>query len=94
MEVFVLCNCIYKVFKKEIVLTNLENAIKNYKLVSNDKQLDIFLNPKLIEYIESHMKIFKKKFLWKQFILLNIKPDKTLYAHEFKIYSITKKQYI
>jgi len=83
-----------KVFKKEIVLTNLENAIKNYKLISNDKQLDIFLNPKLIEYIESHMKIFKKKFLWKQFILLNIKPDKTLYAHEFKIYSISKKQYV
>ena len=83
-----------KVFKKEIVLTNLENAIKNYKLVSNDKQLDIFLNPKLIEYIELHIKIFKKKFLWKQFILLNIKPDKTLYAHEFKIYSINKKQYV
>ena len=83
-----------KVFKKEIVLTNLENAIKNYKLVSNDKQLDIFLNPKLIEYVETHIKIFKKKFLWKQFILLNIKPDKTLYAHEFKIYSINKKQYV
>ncbi len=83
-----------KVFKKEIVLTNLENAIKNYKLVSNDRQLDILLHPKLIEYINTHIKIFKKKFLWKQFILLNIKPDKTLYAHEFKIYSINKKQYI
>ena len=83
-----------KVFKKEIVLTNLENAIKNYKLNSNDRQLDIFLNPQLIEYINEHIKVFKKKFLWRQFVLLNIKPDKTLYSHEYKIYSKNKKEYI
>jgi ribonuclease G len=83
-----------KVFKKEIVLTNLENTIKNYKLNSNDRQLDIFLNPQLIEYINEHIKVFKKKFLWRQFVLLNIKPDKTLYSHEYKIYSKNKKEYI
>ena len=83
-----------KVFKKEIVLTNLENTIKNYKLKSKDKQLDILLHPQLIEYINEHIKVFKKKFLWRQFVLLNIKPDKTLYKHEYKIYSIKKKEYI
>ncbi len=83
-----------KVFKKEIVLTNLENTIKNYKLTSNDKQLDIFLNPKLIEYVEDNIKVFKKKFLWRQFVLLNIKPDKALFEHEYKIYSKNKKEYI
>jgi len=83
-----------KVFKKEIVLTNLENTIKTYKLNSNDRQLDIFLNPELIEYINKHIKIFKKKFLWRQFLLLNIKPDKTLFEHQYKIYSKSKKEYI
>ena len=77
-----------------MVLTNLENTIKNYKLTSNDKQLDIFLNPKLIEYVEDNIKVFKKKFLWRQFVLLNIKPDKTLFEHEYKIYSKNKKEYI
>jgi len=83
-----------KIFKKEIVLTNLENAIKNYKLTSSDKQLDIFLHPELIEYINLHIQIFKRKFLWRQFVLVNIKPDKALYKHQYKIYSINKKQYI
>ena len=83
-----------KVFKKEIVLTNLENAIKNYKLTNKDMQLDIFLNPEVIEYIEEHVKVFKKKFLWRQFVLLNIKPDKSLFKHQYKIYSKTKKEYV
>ncbi|MFL2988229.1 S1 RNA-binding domain-containing protein [bacterium] len=83
-----------KVFKKEIVLTNLENAIKNYKLTNKDMQLDIFLNPEVIDYIEEHVKVFKKKFLWRQFVLLNIKPDKNLFTHQYKIYSKTKKEYI
>ena len=83
-----------KVFKKEIVLTNLENAIKNYKLTNKDMQLDIFLNPEVIDYIEEHVKVFKKKFLWRQFVLLNIKPNKNLFTHQYKIYSKTKKEYI
>ena len=83
-----------KVFKKEIVLTNLENTIKNYKLNNKDMQLDIFLNPEIIEYINEHVKVFKKKFLWRQFVLLNIKPDKKLFTHEYKVYSKDKKEYI
>ena len=83
-----------KVFKKEIVLTNLENTIKNYKLNNKDMQLDIFLNPEVIDYINEHVKVFKKKFLWRQFVLLNIKPDKKLFTHEYKIYSKDKKEYI
>ena len=51
-----------KVFKKEIVLTNLENAIKNYKLTSKDKQIDIFLSKELMEHINEHIKVFKKNF--------------------------------
>ena len=83
-----------KVFKKEIVLTNLENAIKNYKMTSKDKQIDIFLSKELMEHIDEHINIFKKKFLWRQYVLINIKLDKSLSAHEYKIYSKTKKEFI
>ena len=75
-------------------LTNLENAIKNYRLKSNEKKIDIFLHPELIEYINDNIKIFKTNFLWKNFVLINIKPDKTLYKHQFKMYSVNKKEYI
>ena len=83
-----------KIFKKEIVLTNLENSIRIYKMQSKEKQLDIFLHPELIDYINEHEKTFKTSFLWRNFLLLNIKPDKSLYKHEFKIYSLKKKQFI
>ena len=83
-----------KIFKKEIVLTNLENAIKNYKMTSKDKQIDIFLSKELMEHIDEHINIFKKKFLWRQYLLINIKLDKSLNAHEYKIYSKTKKEFI
>ena len=90
----VISNGTGKVFKKEIVLTNLENAIKNYKLTSSDKQLDIFLHPELIEYIDKYKKIFKTSFLWRNFLLINIKKDKSLYKHQFKIYSPKQKKII
>jgi ribonuclease G len=83
-----------KVFKKEIVLTNLENEIRTYKMQSKEKQLDIFLHPELIDYINKYEKTFKTSFLWRSFLLLNIKADKSLYKHQFKIYSIQKKQFI
>jgi len=83
-----------KVFKKEIVLTNLENAIKTYKTQSKEMQLDIFLHPELIEYINKYEKTFKTSFLWRSFLLLNIKPDKSLYKHQFKIYSPKTKTFI
>ncbi len=83
-----------KVFKKEIILTNLENAIKTYKTQSKEMQLDIFLHPELIEYINKYEKTFKTSFLWRRFLLLNIKPDKALYKHQFKIYSPKTKTFI
>ena len=83
-----------KVFKKEMILTNLENKIKNYRLKSNEKTIDIFLHPELIEYINENIKVFKTNFLWKSFLLINIKPDDALYKHQFKLYSPRKKQYI
>ena len=61
---------------------------------SKEKQLDIFLHPELIDYINKYEKTFKTSFLWRNFLLLNIKADKSLYKHQFKIYSIQKKQFI
>ena len=83
-----------KILKKEIILTNLENIIRTYKNQSKEKQLDVFLNPELIKYINEYEKYFKRSFLWRNFLLLSIKPDKSLYKHEFKIYSPKKKQFI
>ena len=90
----VISNGTGKVFKKEIVLTNLENMIRTYKIQSKENQLDIFLHPELIDYVTKYEKTFKTSFLWRNFLLLNIKPDKSLYKHQFKIYSPKKKQFI
>ena len=83
-----------KIFKKEMILTNLENTIKNYKLKNKERQIEIFLHPELIDYINENIKVFKNNFLWKNFLLVNIKPDKNLFRHQFKMYSPKKKQYI
>ena len=83
-----------KILKKEIVLTNLENEIRTYKLQNKDMKLDILLHPELITYINKHVKIFKTNFLWKNFLLLNLKADKSVYKHQFRIYSPSKKTFI
>ena len=90
----VISNGTGKVFKKEIVLTNLENVIKNYKIRTKEKKLDIFLHPEVIDFIDNNAKTFKTSFIWKNFLLLNIKPDKSLYKHEFKVYSPKRKEFI
>ena len=79
-----------KIFKKEIVLTNLENSIRMHKIQTKENTLEIFLHPELIEYVNKHEKTLNQVFLEK-FLLLNLKPDKTLLKHEYKIYSPKKK---
>ena len=69
-------------------------GLLNYKLKNKERQIDIFLHPELIEYINENIKVFKNNFLWKNFLLVNIKPDKNLFRHQFKMYSPKKKQYI
>ena len=61
---------------------------------SKEKKLDILLHPELIDYINKYKKYFKASFLWRNFLLINIKPDKTLFTHEFKIYSPNTKTFI
>ena len=63
-------------------------------MISKDTHIDIFLSKELMEHIDEHINVFKKKFLWRQFMLINIKLDKSLNAHEYKIYSKTKKEFI
>ena len=58
-----------KIFKKEIVLTNLENSIRMHKIKTKENSLEIFLHPELIKYINKYEKNFKSSFLWRNFII-------------------------
>ena len=85
---------IFHVEKPDVEGYKVEIKVVSTSQTNEESQLDIFLHPELIDYINEHEKTFKTSFLWRNFLLLNIKPDKSLYKHEFKIYSPKKKQFI
>ena len=89
-EECVTCNGSGLILSKESMLIQIETWIKRFKTKFSDRRLIIYLHPDEANYILTEKKQFIKNLLFKKWMLINIKPDKTLDLNNFKIYS--KKQ--
>ena len=71
-------------------LIEIETWIKRFKTKFSDKRLTIYLHPEEARYILKEKKQFIKNFLFKNWMLINIKPNNELSLNTFMVYS--KKQ--
>ena len=89
-EECVTCNGSGLILSKESMLIQIETWIKRFKTKFSDRRLIIYLHPDEANYILTEKRQFIKNLLFKKWMLIDIKPDKTLDLNNFKIYS--KKQ--
>ena len=89
-EECITCNGSGLILSKESMLIQLETWIKRFRTKFSDKRLIIYLHPDEANYILKEKKQFIKNLLFKNWMLIDIKPNSELALNNFMIYS--KKQ--
>mgnify|MGYP006089019997 CR=1 FL=1 len=89
-EECVTCNGSGLIFSRESMLIRIEAWIKKFSSKFTDKRLIVYLSPKEANYILKEKKHFTKNFLFKNWMLITIKPNPELELNNFVVYS--KKQ--
>ena len=89
-EECVTCNGSGLILSKESMLIQIETWIKRFRSKFSDKRLVIYLHPDEVNYILKEKKHFIKNLLFKNWMLIEVKPNSELALNNFMIYS--KKQ--
>ena len=84
------CNGSGLILSKESILIEIETWIKKFRTKFSDKRLIIYLHPEEAKYILKEKKQFIKNFLFKNWMLIDIKSNSELSLNTFIVYS--KKQ--
>ena len=79
---------------KETLLTNIEAWLKSFKAKSRDRRFAIYLNPKSYQYLIDTKHSELKGFMWKNWLLIELKIDEELSPHEFKVFSKRRKKFV
>ena len=86
------CNGLGRVRSKDTNLTNLENWLKKFRVKAKDRRLRIDLHPEMQKYIyETKSKVISG-FMWKNWILIEVKKDSEVPIDSFRVYSKKRRK--
>ena len=86
------CNCLCRIRSKETILTQLENWLKRFRATSKDRRLRIVLHPEMADYIyETKSKVISG-FMWKNWILIEVKKNHQIQIDSFRVYSKKRRK--
>ena len=66
----------------------------SFKCKSRDRRFAIYLNPKSYQHLIDTKHSELKGFMWKNWLLIELKIDENLSPHEFKVFSKRKKKFV
>ena len=81
------CNGSGRVLSKDSVISEIDSWIRNFKQKKKDLRLTLKLHPDMAEYLEESKKSVMRKFMWKNFVHINVDTDETLGPSEFRFFS-------
>lgn len=81
------CNGSGRVLSKDSVISEIDSWIRNFKQKKKDLRLTLKLHPDMAEYLEESKKNIMRKFMWKNFVHINVDTDETLGPSEFRFFS-------
>jgi ribonuclease G len=81
------CNGSGRVLSKDSVISEIDSWIRNFKQKKKDLRLTLKLHPDMAEYLEESKKSVMRKFMWKNFVHINVDKDETLGPSEFRFFS-------
>ncbi len=79
---------------KETLLTSIECWLKSFKTKSRDRRFAIYLNPKIHEYFKDTKHSELRGFMWKNWMLIELKSDENLSPSQFKVFSKRQKKFV
>ncbi len=79
---------------KDTLLTNIEVWLKSFRAKARDRRFAIYLNPKSYEYIKSTKHEELRGFMWRNWLLIELKIDEDLFPHQFKVFSKKRKKFV
>ena len=79
---------------KETLLTSIECWLKSFKTKSRDRRFSIYLNPKIHEYFKDTKHSELRGFMWKNWMLIELKSDENLSPSQFKVFSKRQKKFV
>ena len=79
---------------KETILTSIECWLKTFKTKSRDRRFSIYLNPKIFKYFKDTKHSELRGFMWKNWLLIELKSDENLSPHQFKVFSKRQKKFV
>ena len=79
---------------KDTLLTNIEAWLKSFRAKARDRRFSIYLSPKSHEYIKDTKQEDLRGFMWKNWVLIDLKIDEELHPHQFKVYSKKRKKFV
>ena len=86
------CNGLGRIRSKETTLTQLENWLKRFRSKAKDRRLRIDLHPEMAAYIyETKSKVISG-FMWKNWMLIEVKKSPEIAIDSFKVYSKKRRK--
>ena len=86
------CNGLGRIDSQETTLTQLENWLKKFRSKAKDRRLRIDLHPEMADYIyETKSKVISG-FMWKNWILIEVKKDQQVPPGSFRVYSKKRRK--
>ena len=79
---------------KETLLTSIECWLKSFKTKSRDRRFAIYLNPKIYEYFKNTKHSELRGFMWKNWMLIELKSDENIAPSQFKVFSKRQKKFV
>ena len=89
-----MCKGLGLIPSKETLLTSIECWLKSFKLKSRDRRFAIHLNPKIYEHFKETKHTELRGFMWKNWLLIELKSDENLSPNQFKVFSKRQKKFV
>ena len=86
------CNGLGRIHSQETTLTQLENWLKRFRVKAKDRRLRIDLHPEMADYINETKSKVISGFMWKNWILIELKKDPLIPMDSFRVYSKKRRK--
>ena len=76
-----------RVASKDFVITKIDNWLKNFRQNNRELRLKLELHPSMSEHLIEEKKEVLRKFMWHNFIHIDVSPNESLMPDEFRFFS-------
>ncbi len=81
------CNGSGRVLSKDAVISEIDSWVRNFRIKRRDRRLTLKLHPEMVDYLEESKKKVMRKFMWKNFVHINVTSDETLGPSEYRFFA-------